>query len=235
MNIKKITLCQSEKWNYDILPRRLDSDYEPCYEYKYPFSKDIALDCERIVFKLKENNVLSDVCRNLNIVFITENALKKTELMSFIAFNQKDMRFVNTYVNTDEFNNLNDKQKRNVIFKRICEAIIIVSESEKKGLIEQICNDVYVISDEMECLFLNKTLKKYSVNVKFRSSLSGYTAILYIKNNITLQQQSVVLFDKGTFADLEYRLNRIIVKNNRCIIQPKNDKTDDPIIVDIDV
>lgn len=235
MNIKKITLCQSESWVFDKLPRRLDSDYNPCYDFHYPFSNNIALDCERIVYKLKEENILSNICRNLNVVFISENALKKTELTGFIAFNQKDMRFVNAYMNSDEFNNLIDKQKRKIILEKICEAIIIVSESEKKGLIEQICNDVYLISDDMECVFLNKTLKKYVINIKFKSSLSGYTAILYINNNITQQQQSVVLFDKGSFADLEYRLNKIIVKNNRCIIQPKNDKTDDPIIVNIDV
>lgn len=235
MNIKKITLCQNEKWNYDKIPRRLDSDYEPCYDFKYPFSKDIALDCERIVFKLMENNVLSDVCRNLNVVFINECTLNKTELTNFIAFNQKDMRFVNTFVDPKEFNELIDKQKRKLIFDKIREAVIVVSESEKKSLIEQICNDVYLMSDDTECVFLSKALRKYVIEVKFKSSFDGYTAILYINNTITHQNRSIVLFERGSFADLEYRIHKIIVKNSKCIIQPKNNLTDDSIEVNIEI
>lgn len=235
MNIKKITLCQNESWMYDKLPRKLDSDYNPCYEYKYPFSKTIALDCERIVFKLIENNVSSDICNNLNIVFINENSSSRAELTNFITFNKKDIRFVNMYMDSTGFNSLSDLEKRKTIIERICEAIIIVSDSEKTEVIHRICNEVYLMSDNTECVFLNRVLKKYSIDIKFKSSLNGYTAILYIYNNNTQQQKSTVLFEKGSFADLEYRIHKITVKKNQCIIIPKNDKTDDPIIVDIDI
>ena len=235
MNIKKITFCQNENWIYDKLPRRLDSDYNPLYEFQYPFSKTIALDCERIVYKLIENNISSDICRNLNIVFINENQLNKTELTDFIAFNQKDMRFVNTYVNSNNFNILSDEQKRKNIFDKIYEALILVSESDKANHIKQICNDVFLSSDETECIFLTKTLKKYTISVKFRSSFNGYTAILYINNNITLQQERTVLFENRSFADLEYRIHKIIIKKNQCIIHPKNNETDVPIIVNMDI
>lgn len=182
-----------------------------------------------------EKNVSSDICRNLNVVFINDNPLNRAELTDFVTFNQKDMRFVNVYVDSNGFNSLSDVKKRKTIFEKICEAIIIVSDIEKAEIIHQICNEVYLLSDKTECVFLNKNLKKYTVEIKFKSSFNGYTAILYIYNNITQQRESTVLFEKGSFADLEYRIHKITIKKNQCIILPKNDKTDYPIIVNIDI
>lgn len=237
MYIKKISLCQNESCIYSKLPRSLASDYKPCYDFKYPFSNMIALDCERIVYKINEHDIQSNICRNLNVVLINESTFESPELTDFIAFNQKDMRFVNVYMNSDKFNELSNEQKRKVLINKICEALAIVSDNRSRKIIEQICDEVYLMSDDTECVFRNKSMTKYTIEVKFKSSLKGYTAILYLMNVINQTKSRTVLFENSSFADLVYRVHKIILKDKKCIIRPKRSEMneDEPIIIDINI
>lgn len=237
MNIKKISLCQNEKWNYDIMPRNLNTDYMPIYDFIYPFSYEIALDCERIVFTLKEKGITSEICFHLNVAFINESGHTIPELMDFTAFGIKGMRFVNIYLNADEFNEMTNEQKRYCILKKISEAAVMITESNQAEQIEEVIRHIYKLSSETECLFLEKQTVKYHAMVRYRSSMDGYTAILYLKNNVSEAEKKQILFQNLSFADLVYKIHKIKFKQGKCIICPKDYSyiQDEDIVVELDI
>ncbi len=240
MNIKRISLSQSENRNYNKRPIGLDSDFEPYFDFKYPFSNGIHLDCERAVFLLKEKGVESDFCKHLDVVFVPEREYRNSELSDYTMSisEMKYMRFVNVYVNKEAFNKMNDKKKRRCILDKICEAVILVTSFSQKEQIRLIFDEIYNLSDETECEFLGRKTKRYSISVKFKSSLNGrYEALLYIKNNKTNNVSCNVLFSNASYEDLEYRIHQIVIKNGKCEIRPKYCETvhDDVIFVDINI
>lgn len=235
MNIKRISLCQNENWDYSNLPRDLNSDYKPCYDFAYPFSNEIALDCERVVYKLKENNISSDVCWHLAITFINTKVVQNDELIDFIAFGQRKMRFINIAKDANEFNLMTQKEKRKYLLDSICNAIMLVTDDTYNDIIIKITNEVFEFADNTECVYLKKCTKKYCAVAIFKSSLKGYDATLYVQNNKTKEKEKFVLFENASYADLEYRIHKIIFKGKQCIIQPKNDdyNFDKPIVVEL--
>ena len=233
MTIKKISLCQNEKRVYNTIPRSLSSDYESSYDFAYPLSYILALDCERIVYKMNEHNVDSSICTILNVTFVSDNTISNADLSDYIAFNQNDMRFVNVYLNPFVFNESDNEKKRKDLIDKIAEAIAIVIDEDKNSLIHQICDEVYLMADDVECVFLKKEMKKYDIEIRFKSSLNGYTATLYILNKQNNRETSNEFMQKCTFADLVYKINKVTVKNDKCIIHPKKGGFDKPIIIDI--
>ncbi len=235
MNIKKISLCQNENWDYSKLPRGLSCDYKPNYCFIYPFSYNIALDCERIVYKLMEYNVSSDICWHLVVVFINNQRFQMSKLIDFIAFGQKNMRFVNIAKNANEFNLMSLKEKREYLLNSICDAILLVTDNKHNDTIRRIINEVLELADNTECVYLQKRTKKYDAMVKFKSSLNGYDVILSVKNNFTGVEKKQIIFKNGSYADLEYRISKIIFKGKQCVVKPKDDEysTDEPIVVNL--
>ena len=71
--------------------------------------------------------------------------------------------------------------------------------------------------------------------VKFKSSLNGYDVILTIKNNFTGIEKKQVIFKNGSYADLEYRVSKIIFKGKHCIVEPKNNGyiIDEQIVINL--
>lgn len=244
MNIKRIDLFQSKNRHYNgHFPNSLDSAYEPHYNFEYPFSNEIALDCERAVFLLKEKDIGSELCKRLGVVFVSETECQNAELSDHIITGiseLKQMRFVNVYVKKEVFNKMNDREKRRFILDKICDSVILLTSFEQKEQVRSIFDEIYNLADETECEYLSRKTKKYSISVKFKSSLNGrggYEALLYIKNNKTNKQSCTVLFSNGEFADLEYRIHQIVIKNGKCVIRPKYCEGfyDEEIIVDINV
>lgn len=235
MNIIRISLCQNESWILENLPRSLDSDYKPCYDFKYPFSAEIALDCERIVYKLNEYSVSSDICWHLTVTFINSDVVKNSELVDFIAYSQSKMRFVNIAKDASIFNSMNPIEKRRFILNSVCSAIMLVTNDIYHDTIKRITNEVLEFADNTECVLLEKRTKKYNAIVIFKSSLKGYDAKLKIKNNLTNKEEQSELLVNGTYADLKYKIYKIVFKGGKCVIQPKNDylNRDIPIIVDL--
>lgn len=244
MNIKRIDLFQSKNRHYNgHFPNSLDSAYEPYYNFEYPFSYVIGLDCERAVFLLKEKDIGSELCKRLGVVFVSETECQNAELSDHIITGiseLKQMRFVNVYVKKEVFNKMNDREKRRFILDKICDSVILVTSFEQKEQVRLVFDEIYNLADETECEFLGKNTKKYEISVKFKSSLNGsgrYEALLYIKNKKTGKQSCTVLFSNGQFADLEYRIHQIVIKNGKCVIRPKYCEGfyDEEIIVDINV
>ncbi len=235
MNISRISLCQNEKWIFNNLPRALDSDYNPCYNVEYPFSFEIALDCERIVYKLKEYSITSDICWHLAVTFINSNIVRNNELIDFVAFGQSKMRFVNIAKEARSFNLMSLKEKRKYLLDSVGSAIMLVTNSAYHDTVKKIINEVFEFGDNTKCVYLEKYTKKYNAVVKFKSSLKGYDVILNIKNNLTNKEKQTVLFVKGSYADLKYKIHKIIFKGKKCIIQSRNNELnrDIPIIIDL--
>lgn len=234
MNIDRISLCQSENWIFDNFPRALDSDYCPIYDFKYPFSFELALDCERIVYKLKEYNINSEICRHLVVTLINDEH-RCSELIEFVAFSQQKMKFVNIAEKAEEFNSITEKDKRRCLLDSICRAIMLVTNETEHDIVVQIINDVFESADDTECVYMKKSTKMYDAAVVFTSSLKGYNAYLDIKNNITGEENRTILFESGSYADLVYGVHKIIFKGKQCVIKPKDDgrNPDKPIIVDL--
>lgn len=235
MNIDRISLCQSENWIFNNLPRALDSDYCPIYDFKYPFSFELALDCERIVYKLKEYDINSEICWHLVVTFINDGENKCSELIDFIAFGQSKMRFVNIAEKTEEFNLMTEKDKRRCLLDSICRAVMLVTNETEHDIVIRIINDVFESADDTECVYMKKSTKRYDAAVVFTSSLKGYNAYLNIKNNITGEENRTMLFENGSYADLVYGVHKIIFKGKQCVIKPKDDgrNFDKPIVVDL--
>ena len=235
MNIDRISLCQSENWIFNNLPRALDSDYYPIYDFKYPFSFELALDCERIVYKLKEHNINSEICRHLIVTLINDDEHRCSELIDFVAFSQSKMRFVNIAEKAEEFNSMTEKDKRRCLLDSICRAIMLVTNETEHDIVIRIINDVFESVDDTECVYMKKSTKRYDAAVVFTSSLKGYNAYLNIKNNITGEENRTMLFENGSYADLVYGVHKIIFKGKQCVIKPKDDgrNSDEPIIVDL--
>ena len=235
MNINRISLCQSEHWIFYNLPRALDSDYYPIYDFKYPFSFELALDCERIVYKLKEYDINSEICWHLVVTFINDGKNKCSELNDFIAFGQSKMRFVNIAEKAKEFNSMTTKDKRRCLLDSICSAVMLVTNETDHARVIQIINEVFESADNIECVYVKKCTKKYDAVIKFKSSLKGYDIVLSIKNNITGKEKQTILFENGSYADLVYGIHKIIFKGKQCVIMPKDDgrNFDKPIVVDL--
>lgn len=235
MNINRISLCQSENWIFNNLPRALNSDYYPIYDFKYPFSFELALDCERIVYKLKEYDINSEICWHLVVTFINGGQNKCSELIDFIAFGQSKMRFVNIAEKAEEFNLMTTKDKRRCLLDSICSAVMLVTNETDHVIIKQIINEVFELADDTECVYVKKCTKKYDASIKFKSSLKGYDVTLSIKNNITGKEEETILFENGSYADLVYRIHKVIFKGKQCVIKPKDDScnSNKPIIVDL--
>lgn len=235
MNIDRISLCQSENWIFNNLPRALDSEYCPIYDFKYPFSFELALDCERIVYKLKEYDINSEICWHLVVTFINDGENKCSELIDFIAFGQSKMRFVNIAEKAEEFNSMTEKDKRRCLLDSICRAVMLVTNETEHDIVIRIINDVFESADDTECVYMKKSTKRYDAAVVFTSSLKGYNAYLNIKNNITGEENRTILFENGSYADLVYGVHKIIFKGKQCMIKPKDDgrNSDEPIIVDL--
>lgn len=235
MNIDRISLCQSENWIFNNLPRALDSDYCPIYDFKYPFSFELALDCERIVYKLKEHNINSEICRHLIVTFINDDEHRCSELIDFVAFSQSKMRFVNIAEKAEEFNSMTEKDKRRCLLDSICRAIMLVTNETEHDIVIRIINDVFESVDDTECVYMKKSTKRYDAAVVFTSSLKGYNAYLNIKNNITGEENRTMLFENGSYADLVYGVHKIIFKGKQCVIMSKDDgrNFDKPIVVDL--
>ena len=81
-----IHLGRSDIWNYGRLPASLDVDFLSYYDFIYPLSYRLALDCERIVYKLMEMNIELDVCRILYIVFAETEGFRQSELIDYAPF-----------------------------------------------------------------------------------------------------------------------------------------------------
>lgn len=235
MNIDRISLCQSENWIFNNLPRALDSDYCPIYDFKYPFSFELALDCERIVYKLKEYDINSEICWHLVVTFINDGENKCSELIDFIAFGQSKMRFVNIAEKAEEFNSMTTKDKRRCLLDSICSAVMLVTNETDHARVIQIINEVFESADNIECVYVKKCTKKYDAVVKFKSSLKGYNIVLSVKNNITGKEKQTILFENGSYADLVYGIYKIIFKGKQCVIMSKDDgrNFDKPIVVDL--
>lgn len=235
MNIDRISLCQSENWIFNNLPRAFDSDYYPIYDFKYTFSFELALDCERIVYKLKEHNINSEICRHLIVTLINDDEHRCSELIDFVAFSQSKMRFVNIAEKAEEFNSMTEKDKRRCLLDSICRAIMLVTNETEHDIVIRIINDVFESVDDTECVYMKKSTKRYDAAVVFTSSLKGYNAYLNIKNNITGEENRTMLFENGSYADLVYGVHKIIFKGKQCVIKPKDDgrNSDEPIIVDL--
>lgn len=235
MNINRISLCQSENWIFNNLPRALDSDYYPIYDFKYPFSFELALDCERIVYKLKEYDINSEICWHLVVTFINDGENKCSELIDFIAFGQSKMRFVNIAEKAEEFNSMTKKDKRRCLLDSICSAVMLVTNETDHARVIQIINEVFESADNIECVYVKKCTKKYDAVVKFKSSLKGYNIVLSVKNNITGKEKQTILFENGSYADLVYGIYKIIFKGKQCVIMSKDDgrNFDKPIVVDL--
>ncbi len=235
MNISRISLCQNEDWIYDNRPRALDNDYNPCYNFEYPFSFEIALDCERIVYKLKEYDVTSDICWHLVVTFINSNTVQCSKLIDFVDFGQSKMRFVNVVADAYVFNSISLKEKRKYLLDSICSAIILVTNEIYHDTIKKIINEVFESAANTECVYLNRCTKRYNAAVKFKSSLTGYDVSLSIRNNLTCEEQQMILFENCSYADLVYKVHQIIFKGKQCVIKPKNDDRnfDKQIIVDL--
>lgn len=235
MNISRISLCQNENWVYDKRPRSLSNDYNPCYDFEYPFSFEIALDCERIVYKLKEHDVTSDICWHLVVTFINSNIVRCSKLVDFIDFRQSRMRFVNVVADADVFNSISLEEKRKYLLNSIGGAIILVTDNVYHDTIKKIIKEVLELAVNTECVYLNKCTKRYNAVVKFKSSLTGYDVSLSIRNNLTCDEQQTVLFEKGSYADLIYKVHQITFKGKQCVINPKSDDRnfDEPIIIDL--
>ena len=235
MNINRISLCQSENWNFNNLPRALDSDHYPIYDFMYPFSFELALDCERIVYKLKEYDIRSEICSHLVVTFINDGKNKCSELIDFIAFGKSKMRFVNIAEKAEEFNSMTLKDKRRCLLDSICSAVMLVTNETEHARVIQIINEVFGSADDIECVYMKKCTKKYDAAVKFKSSLKGYDVFLTIKNNINGKEKQTILFENGSYADMIYGINKIIFKGKQCMIKPKDDSGnyDKPIIVDL--
>lgn len=235
MNIDRISLCQSENWIFNNLPRALDSEYCPIYDFKYPFSFELALDCERIVYKLKEHNINSEICRHLIVTLINDDEHRCSELIDFVAFSQSKMKFVNIAEKAEDFNLMTEKDKRRCLLDSICRAIMLVTNETEHDIVVQIINDVFESADDTECVYMKKSTKRYDAAVVFTSSLKGYNAYLNIKNNFTGEENRTILFENGSYADLVYGVHKIIFKGKQCVIKPKDDgrNSDKLIIVDL--
>ena len=235
MNIDRISLCQSENWIFNNLPRALDSDYCPIYDFKYPFSFELALDCERIVYKLKEHNINSEICRHLIVTLINDDEHRCSELIDFVAFSQSKMKFVNIAEKAEDFNLMTEKDKRRCLLDSICRAIMLVTNETEHDIVIRIINDVFESADDTECVYMKKSTKRYDAAVVFTSSLKGYNAYLNIKNNITGEENRTMLFENGSYADLVYGVHKIIFKGKQCVIMSKDDgrNFDKPIVVDL--
>lgn len=206
MNISRISLCQNEEWNYDYLPRALDSDYRPIYDFKYPFSFELALDCERIVYKLKEYDISSEMCWHLVVTFInTDN--KSSELMDYISFDQTKMRFVNISEKAELFNSKSIDDKRVCILKSIYKAIVLVTKETDHTKINQIITEVAKYQDDIECVLIKKCTRKYNASVRFKSSIRGYDAILYLECISKNEIKRINILEKVTYAELTYKIN----------------------------
>ena len=235
MNIDRISLCQSENWIFNNLPRALDSDYSPIYDFKYPFSFELALDCERIVYKLKEHNINSEICRHLIVTLINDDEHRCSELIDFVAFSQSKMKFVNIAEKAEDFNLMTEKDKRRCLLDSICRAIMLVTNETEHDIVIRIINDVFESVDDTECVYMKKSTKRYDAAVVFTSSLKGYNIVLSVKNNITGKEKQTILFENGSYADLVYGIHKIIFKGKQCVIKPKDDgrNFDKPIVVDL--
>ena len=235
MNIDRISLCQSENWIFNNLPRALDSEYCPIYDFKYPFSFELALDCERIVYKLKEHNINSEICRHLIVTLINDDEHRCSELIDFVAFSQSKMKFVNIAEKAEDFNLMTEKDKRRCLLDSICRAIMLVTNETEHDIVVQIINDVFESADDTECVYMKKSTKRYDAAVVFTSSLKGYNAYLNIKSNFTGEENRTILFENGSYADLVYGVHKIIFKGKQCVIKPKDDgrNSDKLIIVDL--
>ena len=217
------------------LPRALDSEYCPIYDFKYPFSFELALDCERIVYKLKEHNINSEICRHLIVTLINDDEHRCSELIDFVAFSQSKMKFVNIAEKAEDFNLMTEKDKRRCLLDSICRAIMLVTNETEHDIVVQIINDVFESADDTECVYMKKSTKRYDAAVVFTSSLKGYNAYLNIKNNFTGEENRTILFENGSYADLVYGVHKIIFKGKQCVIKPKDDgrNSDKLIIVDL--
>lgn len=235
MFIKRIGLDQNKSSIYTKRPLDLDTDYNSSFDFMYPLSYILALDCERIVFKIIEYNIQSNICDYLRVVFVSEESAKMPYLTDFIDFDIKKKRFVNVYMNPEKFNKMDDNHKREIIIEKICEALSVVSEKEYHYTIAKICKEVYVKSDDTECLYKKINTKKYNVEVRFKSSLDGYKVFLYVSNLVTKHEFKYIIFEKCSYSDLSYRINKLIIKENKCILYPKKNShyCDNPIEIEI--
>ena len=235
MYLKMISLCQNEDEKYNYPPIILSSDYNSSYNFAYPLSYNLALDCERIVYKLKEYDIQSDICNQLNVTFINGAGLLKAGLSDYVAYNRKNMRYVNVPLCSDDFNSLDDNGKRKVLIYKILEALNTVLDEKYNHLVKEICDEVYQHSDETECVYKNKITKRFNIEVRFKSSLNGYSAILYVIDCSSNAEFRYVLFENGSLGDLEYRINTICIKGNTCVINPKSSErfNDEPMKIEI--
>ena len=237
MEIKYIYLHQNYSSDYDYLPTSFGNGLKPHYEFIYPLSKRVALDRERLVYKLKEANITSDICSILGVVFIPVLSNKNSQIVDYIP-SKKNVRFVNVYLSEEVFNSKNDEEKRRLILYRLFEAILLIVNCENRNVIERIIDDIYTYEEETECVLLSKQTKRYDVCVRFKSSFEKrYTAVIYIKDSITGMNFKKTIFENKNFSELEYRINRISIAKNKCIIYPSKNGcfNYEPIIIQLEI
>lgn len=221
MILKEIFLKQSESAEYDKPPVKLSTDVNSRYDFAYPLAHVLGLDCEKIVYKMNEFGIEVNDCKKLMVTFVNEPSIETAELNERNFYGMKYMKYVNVHMDSEDFNKSDDVHKRELILKGVFNALTVLVDEKDVKKVEEICNEIYVKADDTECLFRKKSNKKYSIEIRFKSSLDGYTAILYATNLINKKEVKKTLFERGSFADLLYGIYKISIKRDTCVIESK--------------
>ena len=242
MRILRIILCQNETHKYKAWPRNLTTEnglYDLRLEQDWSLAMELGRDEERLVHKFKEYNITSSVCNRLNVVMTPDDTFDGPELVSLddtVIFDKKN-RFVNVHVDPLAFNRSTDSKKRKIIIEAIKEALLLVVDHGFEDDIVRICDDVYTVADELECLFKTKTTKKYKAQIWVKNKATGFTAKLCVKNLKTQMESQTILFEDKHLAYFLISLHKMEIKGGKCIIysDPVYEPGGESIVVDIDI
>lgn len=241
MEILRIILCQSESNKYTVHPRSLgwgEQIYDVVSNNDRSFIEILGRDEDRFIHKLKELNITSSICNRINVVLIPESKCTNLELLDKDSFRyMKREGFVNAYVDPLVFNKSKTSEKRKIIIDAIQGALQLVVDKANEDIVRRICDDVYKMADELECLLKTKTTKNYTAQIWYKTKATGYTAILCVKNLKTQKESQTVLFEDKHQAYFLISLHKMEIKGGKCIIysDPEYAPDDEPIIVDLDI
>lgn len=221
MNFKSIVLLESVESDYKKRPKRLDLS-NGVYNYEHPLSYEIALDCERFVFKMRENSIAMAEFNQLAIVFVSKPFGPDLQIYEPTFAIKSKVKFVNKYVSSSFFNSLNSFKKREYVLSLIYSSLLLVCGNDKKSVLYNIFFDILRLKDQTKCLWKEKVGSKYTVTISFYSSVTKkYTITATFKNNETNRTKDVELFNHGSFADLVYGASKISLKGDVCFITGK--------------
>ncbi len=239
MKILRVIVLQSESHKYNTVPRSIGWG-EDIYDFaKISDPSFLGRDEDRLIHKFREYDIYSSVCNRLNVVLTPDCSFHSPELVDVENFKtvDKKTRFVNVSVIPSKFSVSSDEKKRKIILDAIKESLLLVVDEEFKDIIIKICDDVYILEDETECLLKTKVTKKYVAQIWYKTKATGYTAILRIKNLKTNVESQEVLFEDKHHAYFLISLHKLEIKGGKCIIysDPQYAPEDDPIVVNMNV